>query len=442
MFEKIFGKHEKSKPKVTVIQNPTTNMLWNLLWNGNVLLINVENGKNILRKESLSVNGKTAEILMLDKFPLITLHGENNACNTCHKFIAPGYGLDRIVSVELYYTGQKLDNISESLASTVTDIIPVLELMPSGLYIIAEMNLYPTDGEGNFFWAFNREIYKNDKYKYYTKEENISRLQPSYLVPLKSPIAYDTARVEYYKENPEFPALAFFLGGSLCALIDGHNKAAAAALQKRTLKAIVIIPPVYFEVKGKGDAYFSNRVRFANQIYRSVELLKTTSMQFLPRKHKVSKISQKELDKIIGLTDECFDIFEWSGELLETGKYFLESSELISLQLAGDISDKNVDNIINKKKHCSKTEMMCKLEAIFINKKHLFKKLAFYALSEKKYSALGEEIFKILSTMDDKEVTKFFINFTNSAGGKNRKMMEIADEYLKNRGHEQTCRIL
>ncbi len=425
MFEKILGKYKKNKPKVAVIDNFTINYLWNR----SALLINVENGKKRLRKETLFVKGETAEILMLDNYPLITLHGNNRACNTCHKFIAPGYGLDRIASVELYTIGQKLNNLPESLAAAVADITPVLELMPSGLYLIAEMNLYPTDGNGNFFWAFNRETYGDNKYKYYTKKENINSLNPSYLVPLKSPIAYDAAKVEHYKENPNLPALAYFLNGSLCALLDGHNKAAAAALQKRELKAIVIIPPVYFEIEDGRDSYFANRVKFANHSFPSGELLSTASMQLLSG--KVMGTTQKKLEKIIGLADECFDIFEWDDELIETGKYFLEASQVISLKIADDISAKNINEIIERKKTCEKEEMMRKLEALFLNDQSLFKKLTFYALSEKKYSPLGEQIFQILATVKELDITTSLTDFTGSMNEKCWKMLEISYKYLQ-----------
>lgn len=47
-------------------------------------------------------------------------------------------------------------------------------------------------------------------------------------------------RINYYRTKPDCRAIAYYMDGNITALIDGHHKAIAAAMEHKQCCALVI----------------------------------------------------------------------------------------------------------------------------------------------------------------------------------------------------------
>ena len=191
--------------------------------------------------------GSYAE-MSLNKVPLIKM--DVPYCPTCSSILATGYGIENADCQELKEIRSVLNEDFVSLEYAIDALNPILTLLDSGLYVIADAVCFPTDGEGNFFWGISNEptekaatagVFVLDMdYDAYING------QPVFLYPTQSTDCFNPERVEYYKkiykEGKIKPrALIYNFSGYLSAVIDGHHKAAAASIIGVPLNAIVII---------------------------------------------------------------------------------------------------------------------------------------------------------------------------------------------------------
>lgn len=190
--------------------------------------------------------GSYAE-MSLNKVPLIKM--DVPYCPTCSSILATGYGIENADCQELKEIRSVLNEDFVSLEYAIDALNPILTLLDSGLYVIADAVCFPTDGEGNFFWGiFNEPTEKVATAGVLVPDMDYAYMngQPVFLYPTQSTDCFNPERVEYYKEiykegkiKPR--ALIYNFSGYLSAVIDGHHKAAAASIIGDPLNAIVII---------------------------------------------------------------------------------------------------------------------------------------------------------------------------------------------------------
>lgn len=122
-------------------------------------------------------------------------------------------------------------------------MIPLLGLLPDNYYVILDTELYPTDGNGHLFWNVPNSgerlpgaclFYRGDG------EWGLSR--PHFTIATQSIEKLCKDRVEYYRKHPNCRAIAYYMDGYMTALIDGHHKAMAAAMEHKKVNALVIMP--------------------------------------------------------------------------------------------------------------------------------------------------------------------------------------------------------
>lgn len=190
--------------------------------------------------------GSYAE-MSLNKVPLIKM--DVPYCPTCSSILATGYGIENADCQELKEIRSVLNEDFVSLEYAIDALNPILTLLDSGLYVIADAVCFPTDGEGNFFWGISNEpTEKAATAGVFVPDMDYAYMngQPVFLYPTQSTDCFNPERVEYYKEiykegkiKPR--ALIYNFSGYLSAVIDGHHKAAAASIIGAPLNAIVII---------------------------------------------------------------------------------------------------------------------------------------------------------------------------------------------------------
>lgn len=199
---------------------------------------------------------ESARCLTLRGTPLLS--GHFAAWETSESRLCTGWGLDTAECPELDALRETLNGGFAQLEDAVPALPPLLELLRSGVYVLAESDAYPTDGCGQFFWNVSDclepnpatgAVYLNDDDYDYQYE----RLPPVFLYPSQRRSRLDMERVEYYKERFQQEGslphgIALYVGAGMSVLLDGHHKAAAAALLGRTLPCLTVLPLGYYRL--------------------------------------------------------------------------------------------------------------------------------------------------------------------------------------------------
>ena len=230
-------------------------------WCREALLLHIR-GTGVLRWERRLLPAKadpyeTPLCLTLRGAPLLSWLAA--VCETSESWLCTGWGLDTAECPELDALREILNSVFAQLEDAVPSLSPLLELLPEGVYVLAESDAYPTDGCGQFFWNVSDRLEPNpttglvcladDDYDY-----KYERIPPKFLYPSQRRSRLDLERVDYYKErfqqDGSLPhGIALYVGaGGMSVLLDGHHKAAAAALLGRTLPCLTVLPLGYYRL--------------------------------------------------------------------------------------------------------------------------------------------------------------------------------------------------
>ena len=199
---------------------------------------------------------ESARCLTLRGTPLLS--GHFAAWETSESRLCTGWGLDTAECPELDALRETLNGGFAQLEDAVPALSPLLELLRSGVYVLAESDAYPTDGDGQFFWDVPDRLktcsatalvcLADDDYDY-----NYECVPPVFLYPSQRRSRLDMKRVDYYKERFQQEGvlphgIALYVGAGMSVLLDGHHKAAAAALLGRTLPCLTVLPLGYYRL--------------------------------------------------------------------------------------------------------------------------------------------------------------------------------------------------
>lgn len=252
------------------------------------------NGKNALstRVHAISDDHVYTYLQMcLNNIPIIQIN--DTVCPTCSKLLATGYGIEKADCQELIEIRNRINEPFVSLDKSIEDMTPLLTLLESGLYIIADAICYPTDGNGNFFWNVPNHMTENPAtagvlltdrdYEYVSG-------QPIYLYPTQDTDCYNEMRVQHYmkqfEKTEEQPrAIVYNRAEFVSFILDGHHKACAAALLKKPLKCLVIIPFYGISYEAVGGIYKSDEI--FNSVIRIP--VKAIPKKYVPSEKTISK---------------------------------------------------------------------------------------------------------------------------------------------------------
>ena len=200
---------------------------------------------------------ESAHCLTLRGTPLLS--GHFAAWETSESRLCTGWGLDTAECPELYALRETLNGSFPRLEDAVPALSPLLELLPEGVYVLAESDAYPTGGCGQFFWNAPDHLEPNPAtgavclhdldYDY-----QYEHLPPVFLYPSQRRSRLEMERVEYYKNRfqrhgPPPHGLALHVMEGMSVLLDGHHKAAAAALLGRTLPCLTVLRLKHYQLR-------------------------------------------------------------------------------------------------------------------------------------------------------------------------------------------------
>ena len=248
-------------------------------------------------------------------------------CSTCCSLLATGYGIENANCKELLDIQENINSNYISLEKSIRDIEPLLTLLETGFYLVADAICYPTDGDKNFFWNVPNEpvetlatgpvaIY-DDEDSYF----NYIYGEPVYLYPTQTTDSYDENRVKYYidkfKELADSSprAIVYYLDNFMNFVIDGHHKACASALLGEPLRCLLIIPGVV--------ARYPNEIKifFSSSIIINKKDIPYNYSSFV--KAEIPSLSSKE----IVIKDGIVNKRKWEKKYLDSAKKYLTQKE-------------------------------------------------------------------------------------------------------------------
>lgn len=214
---------------------------------GEFLLISIVNGKGAVGLcDTSTVSGTARETFYVEGESLInTLSpaGDKTAnrqlwqCSSIDKCQGSARKLFEDAAEEFFYENAPLSKA----------VLPVLELLTDGIYVVHVDKAYPTDGAGNFFWnayLVRHELNGSAPFNPVFGEEKC--YSPPFLVPTRSCSTYNeqnmSTALSRLRRGRKIGGIAYHLSGMFSALLGGHMNAAACLRRGADFPCIIIEP--------------------------------------------------------------------------------------------------------------------------------------------------------------------------------------------------------
>jgi hypothetical protein len=354
-------------------------------------LVEVCQGKGVLREVYGEADRNTFSTLMFGNQPLFQLQGDEYYCPTCEKILRSGYGLEQ--SKEFRLDKLNEDKRQVSFEQLIQSIKSLLGLLSSDYYILLDTKLYPTNGNKHLFWEYpNENSSLPGTCIYYFKDECCTwgNLRPYFTVATQPVKKISKDRVEYYRNNPRGRAIAFYIDGYMTALLDGHHKAMAAALQHEMVDALVIIPCNNTK-RLQGNGEYKNYVGFDSMIFDCDQYL-------LKQKKNVigERVNEKQMKQILVNMPKDYinDLMPYNTDGLVN--YYPSVDEVAYIDRVGNITEERLNDILSKDITCTEEEACELMKAMFGLRHRRIMEMAEFFL-HRKYS--GKAIFTIIQIL-------------------------------------------
>lgn len=343
----------EKKPPV----EPSVVVLWRYKKNKDYfadgVVVLVQNGKGLLREEYVNnYMGKSACTLMFGDKPLFQLQGDEYFCPTCEKIVKSGYNLEQTDE----FSFEAINAGGADFGMVVEQMKPLLGLLPDGVYCLWDTALYPTDGNGQLFWDYtNDNIPKDGSCIYYIGNGRYASMLPLFTCATQPRRLYNAERTEFYREKKGSRAIAYYCDGNMTALLDGHHKAMAAALEHRQVSSVVI------SKCHVGKRYIDRKV---------VETILSANDATFP----VEKLGVAEdmLDALCNRTPikSTYYPISWTDEDVlpvdtkELASFYPSVAECACISQFDEINDELIDYYIDCAATGDKDELMCLIRAL------------------------------------------------------------------------------
>ncbi|MDU1322166.1 MAG: hypothetical protein E6931_11735 [Clostridium botulinum] len=398
-------------------------------WGGEGIVFYLKNGKGILKQKYGSNDTQGLSCLVYDNSPLSKFHADEYFCPTCEKLISAGYGLDKTNDQTISKLRETLNQPFVSLEESLKNLEPLLGLLPTGYYALADLELFPTDGNDNFFWSVGNKPVINKASCPVYDDGNWSEDRPKYILPTQPPRLFNRDTAEFYRSNDSYRAIAYYLDGYLCALLDGHHKAVAATMEKRNLKTLVVLPTTGIFTsnndKDKDGLIIAGETIYENELLSNLEKVRGHFTD--------NRMSESEMENYLSLNDESFGTYNWSQDILKTSKYFPSAFTVACMEWAGDLSNLRLDKIINNEEMCDNSTLHYIARVLFELKNPRFKEVAFFIGKNESYVSIWNEVYSLIAKIkNDEDVENFFVDFLINDEGLRTDITKIVDDYFRN----------
>ena len=400
-------------------------------WCNDAILFEVSNGKGALRLNFKPVEdnyygGRYYNELVINDIPI--LQASKPTCPTCAGLLAVGYGIENADCTELKEISDKINAQYIGLENAFEVITPLLGLLQDGIYVLADSNVFPSDGNGHFFWDVPNELTENPTTACILTEEYecVSGI-PAFLYPSQGTDRFDPERVEYYKklisDKEHFPrAIAYFSDNLSSILLDGHHKAAACASVGADLPCLVVMPC-------DGVGYRQTK---AKKMVKDKFLFGCIEIAYSKRFEKYSDISVNRTQTDIEIKNYGIIKRDWEKEYWESYKKYpdvFEYAEGMALNIP-QITPELIENCFDNPNEENLRILRNAIQFLVRNDKEWGFKLALRAAHLKFDPKVRLAAFKALAQFkDNDEVEQFFINHLIEDNDPYSAFKRIADCY-------------
>lgn len=390
----------------------------------------VENGIGKLQTVYGCAKDKSwKSFLLLNDIPLLKWHQHDDCfCPTCEKLISAGYGLQHVDESTIQTIRSHTNQPYEGIGKALEEFFPLLKLLPDGFYVLADLMLYPTDGE-RFFWS-QTNTPQHSKATC-TTHHNFRwiRAWPSYLLPTQLPDRYDKNTVNFYREQyrkgdgEKLRGFAFHIESYLCALLDGHHKAVAAALEGCDFRCLTILPVTGCSYYGKTEkkGWFGGVELGIADLGERIDEKRYFDFKY---------ISTEETERFLTMQSSCWDEAVWPDELTFSTKRYPDVLGLACTKLAGELSSERIDLLLMGCEMEWEEKLDIVLRALIALKDARAKKLALDIGRNARLKELWDIAFRYLATIRSADIEEFFVNFLIDDDKRHPYLTKIADEYL------------
>ena len=337
-------------------------------------------------------------------------------CSTCSSLLATGYGIENANCKELLEIQEKINSDYVNLETSINNMKPLLTLLESGFYLIADAICYPTDGE-NFFWNVPNNLTENlTTAPAYLGEGTYVFNQPVYLYPTQTTNSYNKDRVDYYIEkfknsaDNKPRAIVYNFEEFINFIIDGHHKACASTILKEPVNCILIIPNRIYK------NYYKNICLNFSGILVDYKDIPKEYTQYI-KKEKFSPSQEK-----IEIKDGIVNNREWEKEYINSTKHYLsllDYANVIDIMQDNEIEVNDIF-IKNCLENFDKDSQVKIKKLLYLLKFTDIKKAQEIALKYAKKTLREEEIDKelkqlvyriLLNDKNNEEVENIFIDY-------------------------------
>lgn len=430
MFKKIWGNNTFD---TTILKSYSSNSPWK----GDAVLFYIENGLGRLKRVyGEAKDGTMKSFVLLNDIPLIKWHSQDSYnCPTCEKLISAGYGLDKVDKETMDFIRSYSNRSYETIQASIDQVEPILKLLKSGYYALADIELYLVDGSGRFFWNITNTPKYNKASCDIGYKFKWTGGHPQYLLATQPPNRYNQKTVEFYREQlrkgEQLRGLAYHLDGFLCLLLDGHHKAVAAALEGQEFRCLTILPTIALIHEGKklGSKVWIGGAQL--DIADFPEKLNRAAYKNFGEK----RLEMLQAEKFMSMEEEAWDRYEWPQELLEIGNKYPDVLGVVCVELAGELSDERIDRLLKGKDVDATDELDIVLRALIALKDERATKVAIDIARSEAWKELWAMVFTFLYSMPGNDVEDFFLEFLINDEKLRPNLTEIANDYFRMRGN-------
>lgn len=406
-------------------------------WQNDAVLLHVNNGLGHLHMAyGIAKDNKPKSFMLLKDIPLVKLHSaDENSCPTCEKLISAGYGLEKVNEETIDLIRSYMNQPYKTIDLSLDKLPPILKLLPNGYYAVADLPLYPSDGNGQFFWSQTNQpvINKGSCWIYY--KQMVAEGTPTFILPSQLPERYDEVTIKKYREmyraGEPLRGLAYYIGDYLCVLMDGHHKAVAAALEGCEFRCLTILPVNSISCpKDEEDFKMSIGGVWIDTKSLPPKINKEIKKTF----GQANILKTDEVEEYLAMEAKCWDQFQWPKELLELGQRYPNAFTMACIEFAGDLSEERIRRLLHHEEANSEDKMDFILKGLIGLKDDRAQKFAMTIARDEGLCKLWQEAFEYIATIESEEVEDFFVDFLVNDEKMRPKLTKIADEYLTKRG--------
>ena len=352
--------------------------------------------------------------IKLNDIPLI--QSKVSDIPTWCNLLATGYGIENANCKELLEIQEKINSDYINLETSINNMKPLLTLLESGFYLIADAICYPTDGE-NFFWNVPNNLTENlTTAPAYLGEGTYVFNQPVYLYPTQTTNSYNKDRVDYYikkfknSADNKPRAIVYNFEEFINFIIDGHHKACASTILKEPVNCILIIPNRIYK------NYYKNICLNFSGILVDYKDIPKEYTQYI-KKEKFSPSQEK-----IEINDGIVNNREWEKEYINSAKCYLSLLDYVNVIDIMQDNEIEINDIFIKSclENFDKDSQVKMKKLLYLLKFTDIKKAQEIALKYAKKTLREEEIDKelkqliykiLLNVKNNEEVEKVFIDY-------------------------------